>query len=152
MLNAERGKQSAQLPANTDVLIHAPFEFHLTGSHYFGCATEESDWDFITAWSEEVVSYLLDNGFKKMGGADGKEYGPSVQAGVTHAVYQKDKVQVQVVYDCKAVCAARTMLAAAFSEEHKSVRGAPRTAMRLAAIKAAQDIAYGARPDDTPLF
>lgn len=45
------------------------FEFYLTGSHYFGNTHKQSDWDFFTNYSTDVVSFLLSKGFKKDEGA-----------------------------------------------------------------------------------
>lgn len=41
------------------------FNFYLTGSRYFGNATEKSDWEFFVQYDKEIVKYLLDLGFKR---------------------------------------------------------------------------------------
>lgn len=41
----------------------AGYEFHLTGSRYFGRATEDSDWDFFAQSSPSLVEWLDQHGF-----------------------------------------------------------------------------------------
>ena len=57
----------AQLMINS--LHESIFEFYLTGSHYFGNTTKNSDWDFFTEYSLDSMSFLLSKGFKKDEGA-----------------------------------------------------------------------------------
>lgn len=53
-----------KLPRELFTLNSSKFEFHLTGSRYFGTANEYSDWDFFVQDSEEVRQFLLNNGFQ----------------------------------------------------------------------------------------
>src|SRR5690606_2474031 len=40
------------------------FDFYLTGSRFFGGAQADSDWDFFAEYSNEIVSFLLNIGFR----------------------------------------------------------------------------------------
>lgn len=46
-----------------DSLRHSTLSFYLTGSRYFGGATDGSDWDFFCQHSEEVRNFLCSIGF-----------------------------------------------------------------------------------------
>lgn len=41
------------------ILRESSFEFHLTGSRFFGTATQGSDWDFFVQDSPEVQKWLI---------------------------------------------------------------------------------------------
>lgn len=43
---------------------NSQFEFHPTGSRYFGGMRENSDWDFITEYNESVMIFLGNLGFQ----------------------------------------------------------------------------------------
>ena len=56
-------------------LAQAPFEFHLTGSRFFGYDTAESDWDFFVDshalyGASGLVNWLHANGFYKESNRD----------------------------------------------------------------------------------
>jgi hypothetical protein len=57
-------------PETQDVLYKmasSPYKFHLTGSRFMGQEKPNSDWDFITEFSPELMEFLETNGFYKMG-------------------------------------------------------------------------------------
>ena len=54
------------LVQNLAALKEAPFEFHLTGSRFFGNAHHDSDWDFFTEDSIEVREFLQNQGFENL--------------------------------------------------------------------------------------
>lgn len=47
------------------IMSSSKFDFYLTGSRYFGNATEKSDWDFFVQYDDQIVKFLLDLGFKR---------------------------------------------------------------------------------------
>lgn len=75
------------------------YEFHLTGSRYFGSATFSSDWDFFTSASQKgIVEFLESLGFEKEYGRDESGELPTnyVDSSVI-AVYKLGNVHVQLV-------------------------------------------------------
>lgn len=110
-------------PEEMWALAQSEFAFHVGGSHFFGCAREDSDIDFITEESQAVVDWLVSNGFSRMGGTEAEYSVPETQ---TRGVYQKGKVQVQVVYNIKATLIARDVLAKHFADEHLKADGPTR--------------------------
>ena len=56
---------SAVFPAIVETLNGSSFNFHLTGSRFFGGVKVESDWDFFVEESEEVIQFLNSIGFEK---------------------------------------------------------------------------------------
>ena len=44
-------------------LEYSKFDFHLTGSRFFGTQTENSDFDFFVEYSTQVEEYLKENNF-----------------------------------------------------------------------------------------
>jgi len=46
-----------------NMLQSAPFDFHLTGSRFFGTNTEKSDYDFFCEDNVAVRAFLRKNGF-----------------------------------------------------------------------------------------
>lgn len=114
-------KNLIPLTPEVQALMGSKLTFHLTGSHFFGCARPDSDIDFIAQYSEDVVDELLAAGFARMG-----EESDYADAGHTQGVYQRGQVQVQVVYNRAAVCMARNILSTFFAEKHlhadKSIR------------------------------
>ena len=45
-------------------LENSKFEFNLTGSRFFGGASQDSDWDFIACYSQEIEDFLSGLGYK----------------------------------------------------------------------------------------
>lgn len=66
--------------------------YQITGSRFFGNATEQSDYDFFTEYSKEVATDLEANGFKR----DNSWYigDPALQM-----LYKRGSVQIQLVND-----------------------------------------------------
>lgn len=48
-----------------NILSASSFDFHLTGSRYFGNATIASDWDFYAQDSIAIREFLEQNGFRR---------------------------------------------------------------------------------------
>jgi hypothetical protein len=80
------------LPVELVLLHKAPLEFILTGSHYFGGATMNSDYDFFVQASLAVTDWLEDNGWKKTIAEPYSDIN-------TVSVYKRGPVHVQVTYD-----------------------------------------------------
>lgn len=134
-------------PPEAQLLVEQPeFTFHLGGSHYFGVATEQSDFDFITQDSDGVVKWLESVGFKQMGKplTDAARLLQDVtlaseyEAPDTRGIWQLGRVQVQVVYDLRAVLAARTILAIHFNHEHAAMNKEARDKVWPAMISVVQ--------------
>lgn len=68
------------------------YDFHLTGSRYFGWNRPDSDWDFFATSNRETMLALKEIGFKE----DTKE---GYQDGLTKKVYVLHGVHVQLVSD-----------------------------------------------------
>lgn len=49
---------------------HSQFEFHLTGSRYFGTQHADSDWDFFVESHADLYEWLEANGFQMESGSD----------------------------------------------------------------------------------
>lgn len=86
------------------VIEASSFEFHLTGSRYFGTSTVESDWDFFVEddnvafddkYIESLRKELHRNGFV----FDFENYTGAKQL---VEVWQRDNVHVQIVVSAKA--------------------------------------------------
>lgn len=125
-------------PPNEIFLLTAPsgFEFYPAGSHYFGVATEDSDFDFITKYSEAVVDYLESKDFILLGSTPETE--EEYEATDTHGVYELGRIQVQVVYDLDATLKARDILRTYFNQEHKRLNKEARAEVWPATIKLVQ--------------
>lgn len=117
--NHLRLPRGAIAPADDIVtqLEASQFTFYLTGSYYFGCATPDSDVDFMVQDSPETEEWLVSVGFQRMGEKNESKY---TNDGPTHAVYENGNVQVQLIYNVQAKRAARTALAQWFADEHKA--------------------------------
>lgn len=96
-------------------LAYSPYAFHLTGSHYFGCNTPESDVDWIVQDSDEVRAALKVLGFKSV--FEDVEY-ECTDIG-TADVWQNGKVQVQLAHNAVTRIAVRDILYTHLREEHK---------------------------------
>ncbi len=48
----------------------APYQFHLTGSRFFGRATPGSDWDFFVEFNPDLEGWLICNGFYQESSTD----------------------------------------------------------------------------------
>ena len=55
---------SAVFPSIVETLHDSSFNFHLTGSRFFGGVNAESDWDLFVEVSEEVIQFLISIGFE----------------------------------------------------------------------------------------
>ena len=53
-------------PVMVQKLVNSSFEFHPTGSRFFGGSRLDSDWDFMIANSSEVENFLIQNGFEDL--------------------------------------------------------------------------------------
>ena len=71
-------------------LERSPYIFHLTGSRYFGCERQDSDWDFLVVDQPELQEYLLARSFRNI--TDVSYDDMSIIA-----VYEKDGVHIQVI-------------------------------------------------------
>lgn len=49
-----------------DRMQNSSYKFHLTGSRFFGKATQVSDWDFFCENSQEIRNFLRDLGFREL--------------------------------------------------------------------------------------
>ena len=79
-----------------ELLEEAPFEFHLTGSRFFGGARVDSDWDFFVQAGPEVVGWLDAHGFRETDGSLAGYNDPNISI-----VFERDDTHVQVVKDAK---------------------------------------------------
>lgn len=75
------------------ILENSAFEFHLTGSRFFGSHQINSDYDFFTENAEDCEEYLIENGFRTR-----RTYKNMV--GIAK-LYELGKVQVQLVNGAK---------------------------------------------------
>ena len=94
---------NAVFPVIIKSLTDSPFQFYLTGSRFFGGATRDSDWDFFTKYTPEVLGYLSAMGFEK--DFDSSYDDPSVDAvyyGYCEHQGHRVKVDVQLVNDAYA--------------------------------------------------
>lgn len=138
-----KGLGKFTVPEEISLLYRPDFEFYVTGSHYFGCATEESDYDFLTQDSPEVIKYLEASGFTLMG-ADAELNAilsgdpPEYLASDARGIYQLGRIQVQAVFDLKATLMARDILSTFFAEEHKAMDKEERDQVWPAAVGLAQ--------------
>lgn len=73
-----------------DYVRLSKFEFHLTGSRYFGTSHEESDWDFFIQESEDLIDDLRANGFSCC--SETYAHDP-----IMTAVYGHENVHIQIV-------------------------------------------------------
>lgn len=85
------------------MLATSPFQFHLTGSRYFGTATPNSDWDFFVLDENPLVRFLNESGFTYV---SGHTYSDSNTA----AVWKKDNVHVQVVESVRLKLQAQAII------------------------------------------
>lgn len=76
-------------------LAESKLDFHLTGSRYFGNATQLSDWDFFCQDSKQVRNFLVSLGFKV--GGQGTDYLDNQMAFVYR--HPEALVDVQVVHE-----------------------------------------------------
>lgn len=53
-----------------DLINCEKFDFFLTGSRYFGTATQTSDWDFFADYSVDLCQWLENSGFRKKSECD----------------------------------------------------------------------------------
>lgn len=74
-------------------LERGPFIFYLTGSRYFGDFNHASDYDYLAVHSQEVRSYLTQQGFELL---DSPSYGIENDITVI-AVYRRGNVDVQIL-------------------------------------------------------
>lgn len=120
-----------------DVFAEAPAEFHLGGSHYFGCAREDSDIDLITTHTSDVVQLLKSHGFERMGVARHEYAMPH-----TYGVFQRGRVQVQVVTDLDSTLLARDILSQHFAAEHYAADNSQRRYVWTRLIETLGDIRF----------
>ena len=57
------GYDKIELQNYLSILENSKFAFQLTGSRFFGNATEKSDWDFFVQNSPEAIDFLRSNNF-----------------------------------------------------------------------------------------
>ena len=69
-----------------------PHAFHLTGSRFFGTATEKSDTDFVASYSKEVVEWLAEQGYKRIQ-APSEMYDEGIY---TKEVWRHDKFNIEI--------------------------------------------------------
>lgn len=82
----------SRVPGVIRALDESKFEFHATGSRFFGTARENSDYDYFTELVDGVGGFLMDMGFRLP--EEAHEYGSIVYR------YQDSNVRVDVqVYD-----------------------------------------------------
>lgn len=115
-----------KLPAKLNALGASKFNFYLGGSRFFRCSEPLSDWDFLVQDQPGVVEWLAQQGFEREGGV---EYTQPAIDDNTRGVYVLNDLHVQVHFDVQAARIARDILATHFPEEHKDVRGMPRSQM-----------------------
>jgi len=107
LLNVKRPGRS-QLDIVLDTMDASPFEFHLTGSRFFDCATEKSDWDFFVGINAQLGTSLggwLDGmGFVRVAN--------SYSSADVNSVFQHrtEKIHIQVVKDAGHKIRAQKML------------------------------------------
>lgn len=83
----------------------AQFEFHLTGSRFFGRDTSSSDWDFFVEYYPDLADWLAANGFCKESKPDyGSEDIVDVWKNVLFGVH------VQVIINVRLKAAVQTAL------------------------------------------
>lgn len=75
------------------------FDFHLSGSHFFGTNHRFSDWDFYAEYSEDVSLFLDRIGFAKLDAYYGNR-GIGFDLN-TEEIWRKDGVDVQLVRSAK---------------------------------------------------
>jgi len=71
-------------------LEKAPFDFHLTGSRFFGGALPNSDWDFFAENNDSIIVFLRELGFKVL--TEGYKDDPQVAVVYRH----NDGIDVQL--------------------------------------------------------
>ncbi len=76
----------------------SPFEFHLTGSHFFHTNHRFSDWDFYTQYSDEVAEWLENVGFVKLDGYYANGIGFDTN---TNGIWHMNGVDVQLCVDAE---------------------------------------------------
>lgn len=69
------------------IIQDSPYQFHLTGSQYFGSATVHSDWDFMVSRNCDVIKWLANNGFRSINAYN--YYGFSLKKQGVVAIYRK---------------------------------------------------------------
>lgn len=126
------------------LLESSAFVFHLGGSYFFGCATMNSDVDFIVQHSEAVVDWLEQNGFETYGGVAYSDVDPTVQ--ITYGIYEKGDVQVSVVFNLPAKLIARDILSKYFAAEHLEANRETRNAVWSRLIDAIARVAENFKP------
>lgn len=78
------------------LMEQAPFQFHLTGSRFFGYSTMESDWDFFVGCQENLRNWLWSNGFYHC------DSGYQGTTGITEVwVHETEPIQIQTVNDAQ---------------------------------------------------
>lgn len=98
--------QGTALPSCVSLLQDSVYPFHLTGSRYHKTASPNSDWDFITPWSEDTLAWLELFGFKE---TDSSKYATS-SATVRSLKLGGTEVQVQLVHDMQGNLNLRELL------------------------------------------
>lgn len=72
------------------------FEFHLTGSRYFGTERSDSDWDFFVESQPGLIDWLVTHGFCK----DSVSYNLSASQNITEVwKHESEKVHIQICRD-----------------------------------------------------
>lgn len=85
------------VPTALDKIRESSHQFYLTGSRFFGTATEGSDWDFFVKHSEEVALDLHKWGFQLVQGPRNDNYKDKNTVVVFwHPLH---RVHVQLVHD-----------------------------------------------------
>ncbi len=134
------------------VFSDSGFMFHLAGSYYFGVASEDSDVDLYAEYKPALLTWLRDNGFRRLG-IGGRPMLIDIEqenyvaiekreGDTTHGVFEHatSKLHVQVFYNLDVALRARDILAKCFNAEHARTRGEDRSRMWRAALDAAQVI------------
>ncbi len=78
-----------------DSMQQSEFEFHLTGSRFFGFAKSSSDHDFFVQESDEVKSFLRSLGFQL--NLDAQYIGDPTFVEVFELITEEGVIQVQLI-------------------------------------------------------
>jgi len=82
----------------------APFDFYLTGSHYFGGVRSDSDWDFFTESRDGLTDFLKSLGFERYA----ESYADDPQIALVYRHLQG--VDVQIVADVQRKLNAQNLI------------------------------------------
>lgn len=104
------GQQKSHVFTALQWVEMSKWNFHLTGSRFFGNTHAKSDWDFFAEYSNELDRELRENGWKR---DSNKEY---THRNSTVVIYYKENVHIQLVKNLEMKIKIQDKLAPVFRE------------------------------------